>query len=846
VAEKNEYPLLALPVGEVTARPPDPPRGGGAPNPRKARQIERLGPQFLELQNVLASRGALLADSVAATAPEHVLVFVTNGARKEFVETLASLPELEWMFQRDEKVAQDEDFRHSDEAERHKELTATFYMVMFNQRAVEQLLGFWMMYQTGKRMPNGLGGWGKVFSCLREIRRWGPEDCLRDAEMLLDWLEPIQPDLIVPVEIELWPRSATRRGAAEANIKKLVEQAGGAVVDVSSIPEIQYHAVLAELPQREVKRILDHRDVDLIKSSDMFLLRAVPQCALSIDAVANEQVDIPDARSSSPDRSAVCALLDGLPMENHPRLVGRISVEDPEECARIYPVASRRHGTAMASLIIHGDLHDRGAPIPTLLHVHPILRPAGPDRQEENAPRHRLWVDLIHQAVRRMLVGHGGNSPTAPDVRIINLSVGDRGRPFLGEVSPFARLLDWLAWQHGVLFIVSAGNHPTSLPSSACASDEAVFRQLFRETRQRRLLSPAESLNALTVGSLNSDGDGPPPQGGRFRVIPGRGDLPAAYSAQGRGFRRSVKPDVLMAGGRQLFEQPIPTSAGAWRGLTAQLQLGQLVAAPGGPGRPLVTKMIGTSNAAALASRSAVFLHEAISDLESTSDGESLSSVPIALLVKAMMIHTADWHPDVQALGAGALASEVDRERLKDHLSGMLGYGSLRTERGLGCPPSRATALGGGSLWPMQRGLHRFPIPTCLQARTDWRRLTVTLAWFTPINVSDRRYRAARLRLESPRGEPPLNVQGGQVHGDATVRGTVQHLVLEAKASAMVVHDGDTVDLAVRCESDAGELNVAVPYALAVSLEVAPGIQLPIYEQIANRLKVRPAVRPRI
>lgn len=84
------------------------------------------------------------------------------------------------------------------------------------------------------------------------------------------------------------------------------------------------------------------------------------------------------------------------------------------------------------------------------------------------------------------------------------------------------------------------------------------------------------------------------------------------------------------------------------------------------------------------------------------------------------------------------------------------------------------------------------------------------------------------------------------MHGDAATRGTVQHLVLEEKDSAMVVHDGDFVDLAVTCESDAGELKDAVPYALAVSFEVAPETQLPIYEQISNRLKVRPAIRPRI
>src|SRR6185436_10499187 len=150
--------------------------GGGAPNPRKARQIERLEPQFQELQRVLGSRGAALSEAAAATSPEHVLVFVANGPRRELTEVLASLPDLEWLLQHDERVEPDDDFRFKAEKDHDKELIATFYMVMLNQRALEQLLSFWKAYRDNRRMPSGLGSWGKVFACLREIRRWGPED----------------------------------------------------------------------------------------------------------------------------------------------------------------------------------------------------------------------------------------------------------------------------------------------------------------------------------------------------------------------------------------------------------------------------------------------------------------------------------------------------------------------------------------------------------------------------------------------------------------------------------------------------------------------------------------------
>jgi hypothetical protein len=44
----------------------------------------------------------------------------------------------------------------------------------------------------------------------------------------------------------------------------------------------------------------------------------------------------------------VCALMDGLPMENHPQLLGRLLVDDPDGWASTYPVIDRKHGTGIA------------------------------------------------------------------------------------------------------------------------------------------------------------------------------------------------------------------------------------------------------------------------------------------------------------------------------------------------------------------------------------------------------------------------------------------------------------------------------------------------------------------
>lgn len=57
-----------------------------------------------------------------------------------------------------------------------------------------------------------------------------------------------------------------------------------------------------------------------------------------------------------------------------------------------------------------------------------------------------------------MFDGDAGSPAAAPTVKVVNLSVGDLLKPFDTELSPWARLLDWLSSKYQVLFVVSAGN----------------------------------------------------------------------------------------------------------------------------------------------------------------------------------------------------------------------------------------------------------------------------------------------------------------------------------------------------------------------------------------------------
>ena len=79
---------------------------------------------------------------------------------------------------------------------------------------------------------------------------------------------------------------------------------------------------------------------------------------------------------------------------------------------------------------------------------------------------------------------------------------------------------------------------------------KAVLAGIHAGVRFRRILSPAEAVNALTVGALHSDALNEEPDKGYSRDPLPLGNLPTPASRIGPGVGNAIKPDILMPGGR--------------------------------------------------------------------------------------------------------------------------------------------------------------------------------------------------------------------------------------------------------------------------------------------------------
>lgn len=860
-------PLLGLTEPAKGARHKQPsrslPRLG---RPGIGRQGERLEPQFRELAEAFeAQRAALAIDGSDEIDPELVLVFDLMGSVKDFQNAVARIQGLEFLAQlADDALEPDDDFHMIDTTGERSDakLQHSLYIVMSNAKAAGQLVSLFDQWLKNPNMKfaHGLGKFGSAFAQLRAIRRWSVADRIRDTGLLEEWQVHLdvagQSRSAVRVEVEMWFRtSSALRTSAEQHVRALVERAGGTIRDRAELAQIRYHALLAELPIQQVEAVLSGgaETIELLDADEIMLVSPARPMTFS-PPTAELAAPVGLVHDAPPsDQLPQVALLDGLPLVNHLSLAGRLVVDDPEDLGSNYPVRARHHGTAMASLILHGDLSQAGPPSERPLYVRPLLRPHEHLVGCEQVDPDKLAVDLVHKAVRRIVEGEGGKAPSAPSVRIVNLSIGIPSRALVRKISPLGRLLDWLAVEYNLLFVVSAGNHdvPLAVDAASCGDLDQLRSAALREARDtsrlRGLLPPGDSINALTVGATHEDASDPTDLPDTVVDITLAG-LPALYGATGPGVGRSIKPDLHHAGGRAVYRRPSPTSGSGRVTLEVVPATsegpGTRVAAPGLRGALDATAFThGTSNATALVSREASRIMDLLEKgPASVEDPPFPDAQYFPVLTKALLVHAASWGDRGRALRD---ALHLESRDAKRHLTALLGYGALdaaRTGRGAA---NRAVLVGAGSIARDELHTYAIPLPPSMRARAEWHRITVTLAFLTPAAGQLTRYRGAKVFFDLP-DKGVTGADRAEAHGLAVTRGTCQHEVLEGTA-AMVFGEGESLPIHVQCMDDAARLRAGqtVRYGLVVSVETAIETSATVFNEVRTHLRAQVAAQAR-
>ncbi len=844
-----KLPHLLFPVPAQAART-RPSAGGKRETAEEHRtQVRRIVPQLKRLQAAMEAQRISLQGNMLGIQPELALVLEIKGKLEDFFKAVKNVPGLEFL---DELNVENQelsgDIPHSAmpaEPKLHR-----LYLVMTDERALQELVGLFDAWRRNpeKKFRRGLANWKKLFTLLTEIRTWNEKDRTADTGILENWKERLQSQQILPFEAELWFRqSPEKREKSSALVRAEVEGVGGNILQEKVLGEIAYHGILGTIPSHAALQTSKLQDIQLFKCGSIMLANPVGQLSLVAPAEEASALSEEQAIPTPPQHhKPVVGLLDGVPQIQHALLQNRLIFDDPDNFSELAPVLSRVHGTAMASLICHGDLEDpeRGPSCNTPIYVRPILQNRATEAinvSEEILPENILTVDLMHRAVLRIFEGDNGQPPVAPTIRVLNISVGNKYMPYLRKISAWARLLDWLAWKYNVLFIVSAGNYLEKLILDDKVEDfenydhdarvATIIRSLSKETYLRRILSPAESINCITVGAAHADKSSR--RSGSQAIEPSSHCIiPSVYSTHGPGHLQAIKPDIFLPGGRQfLAPKPKgPNEKQVLRPHKSKVDLGQRAAAPSDSS---TTKFsVGTSNAAALASRGAASLYEVLNFLRDEYDGSPGTEYD-SVLLKALLVHGADWG-DCYDFYNSVLNRESRKPLSKRYFRRFWGYGLANINKVMGCTDSRVTVLGFGSLHAEEAHIFQFPLPSALSMMRVARRFATTLAWFSPISCSTAKYRDAGLWLENGNGF--VNERKGVGHYE-TQKGTVQHDVFVGNAPYEIAK-GESLQLKVNCRPDAAPFSHTIKYALAATLEIAENTLLNIYDEVQQQLQL--------
>lgn len=813
--------------------PPPPPA-------RHESQDARLGPKFDRLRNVLERdrNGVELRNDPVALAPETIIVFELTGSLTDFSRAMRQIPGLQLLSE------EEGGFDEPDEGE----LDGALYLTVPDAQALHEILRLWDLHRANRPLGQAHGAWVQVFRCLHDLRRWGPRDRVTDeaAELLLDLLDGED----VRVEIELVSRSSpAARRTAEQAVSAVVQRLGGDVVRTASIPQIGYDAILARLPAHAVRSLALREAGSLAEEPDIFAIR--PQSFA--DNLHASEAEPENRQAADPTGAPIVAILDAVPLANHPLLRGRLTVYDPDDLAT-RAVGRREHGTAMSSLVIWGDLEADEPPIERPIFFRPVMY-ASVEHDDERFPDDRLVVDDVVRAVRGMFVAEPPGVAAAPTVLVISLSMGDATRPFAGRMSPWARAIDWLSHEFGVLFLVSAGN-VRDLHFPEVENDDA-YRGLSGEARtnaslaairdalpHRRILSPGEATNALTVGAAHHDAlNAQETVSNSHDALPsGRFFSPA--SRHGPGFRNAVKPDFLAPGGR-LRGRSRPIESPTVLRFSNASSLGGLKVAGADPEFAAWSGF--TSGATALTARAAHQIYDALVDAYGDAF-TSLNRARQSLIIKALLVHRAAVPPESrdavhQVFGP---SEPVLHQRRSANVRRLFGYGFPDWSEAMACVASRATLWGHGSLGVDEGRAFALPLPEGLFGNRTVRRVSATLAWFTPIDVGRRAYKAVRLQIEEPDLGAILGVsaQSGQTSKVAAARGTTFHRCWEGKTARALVENASVPIVVSRRPDNADDLPDAVAFGLVVTIESDGDVE--VYDAVRARLAVQPRVPARV
>lgn len=445
---------------------------------------------------------------------------------------------------------------------------------------------------------------------------------------------------------------------------------------------------------------------------------ALPQYAGDAGAAP---LKAPQPSPPQPDAPAVCVIDSGI-QEGHVLLEPAV---DKSMSRCFLPGATSTdiadyvrpggHGTRVAGAILYGEtVPDEGQPsLPFWIQNARVL-------DQHN----RMPEELFPPAATRATVEHFHLN--GKRTRVFNHSINASAPARTRYMSAWAAEIDSLSNEHDILVIQSSGNLPTSgnAPLIGIKEHIAADRQFpnYLCEDSCRVANPAQSLQALTVGSIAYGAF----TNGGWTSFASENGHPSAFSRSGFGIWGVIKPEVVQYGGDAVHTANNPPDVIV--GTRVPGVCPELVRSTMYPPSPASAHDdAGTSYAAPKVARIAAAIQQVLPDEP-------------ALLYRALVVQSAHWPEWAEAILSQLRSQETatgpNRQTLIDQAGRIirwLGFGIPDATRATTNSDHRTTLISSGltDIHARECHIYQIPIPPELRGAGDEYdiRIDVTLSY---------------------------------------------------------------------------------------------------------------------
>jgi len=318
--------------------------------------------------------------------------------------------------------------------------------------------------------------------------------------------------------------------------------------------------------------------------------------------------------------------------------------------------------------------------------------------KEEELLEHQLY-----EAIRHFVENYS-------NCKVINISFGDKYKRIFKDKRqfPLATLIDELAKELDIIFVISAGNlnpeengYPSKYPN-----------YLIEENPKVKIIDPASSAYAITVGAVSQEFGPSDRKPQEILFSPAKKDYPSPFTCVGLGYKGMVKPELVEEGGNVIRSPSDPSKIEDIGGKLIVINPDWLK-----DGR-LFTVDYGTSLSAPKVSH---YLAKLFNYFPNFSPN----------LIKALLLSSADI-PSERPEPLNDITFNTTDTRLLDLLK-IYGYGKPNFERAISSDSNDVLLIAENKIKPNSVHLYYFYMPREFIEQSGKREISVVLVYDPPV-----------------------------------------------------------------------------------------------------------------